>query len=61
MVLEVDWLEDCNGVVRIGWYVEEGRRGEGTEVSSFQSEDRAALARSRVKWDDAGSTKQGEL
>jgi hypothetical protein len=56
----VGWLEDCNGVVRIGWYVEERRRGEGTEVSSFQSEDRAALARSRVKWDDAG-TKQGEL
>ena len=24
MVLEVDWLEDGNGVVRIGWYVEEG-------------------------------------
>jgi hypothetical protein len=56
-VLEVDWRESCNGVVRIGCRVEERRRGE---VSSFQSEDRAALARSRVKWDDAG-TKQGEL
>jgi len=39
--------------------VEKRRRGSKSK-SSLQSEQRSAMARSRVKWDDA-DTKQGDL